>query len=86
MRMSILKHCLQAALMFAMPPGDALAATEAAPPAPKGSLVIIGGNLRPDNGDVWRRIVQLAGGKGARIGVFGSASINPEKSAQNTVN
>ncbi|MYM99019.1 cyanophycinase, partial [Rugamonas sp. FT81W] len=58
MRMSILMHW---ALMCAMPPGAALAATEAAPPAPRGSLVIIGGNLRPDNADVWRRVVQLAG-------------------------
>ncbi|MYN43784.1 cyanophycinase [Pseudoduganella sp. FT93W] len=55
-----------------------------APPA--GNLVIIGGGLRADNAEVWQRIVQLAGGKGARIGVFGSASINPEQSAQNTIN
>ena len=55
-----------------------------APPA--GNLVVIGGGLRAENAEVWQRIVQLAGGKGARIGVFGSASINPEKSAQNTVN
>ena len=55
-----------------------------APPA--GNLVVIGGGLRADNAEVWQRIVQLAGGRGARIGVFGSASINPEKSAQNTVN
>jgi cyanophycinase len=48
-------------------------------PASKGSLVIIGGALRPDNAAVWERIVQLAGGKGARIAVFASASANPEK-------
>ena len=48
-------------------------------PATKGSLVIIGGALRPDNTAVWERIVQLAGGKGARIAVFASASANPEK-------
>ncbi|WP_305824039.1 cyanophycinase [Massilia brevitalea] len=47
---------------------------------PKGSLVIIGGALRPDNNAVWERIVELAGGKGARIAVFASASANPEKS------
>jgi cyanophycinase len=47
---------------------------------PKGSLVIIGGALRPDNAAVWERIVQLAGGQGARIAVFASASANPEKS------
>jgi cyanophycinase len=49
-------------------------------PAVKGSLVIIGGALRPDNAAVWERIVQLAGGQGARIAVFASASANPEKS------
>jgi cyanophycinase len=48
-------------------------------PGTKGSLVIIGGALRPDNAAVWERIVQLAGGQGARIAVFASASANPEK-------
>ncbi len=52
----------------------------AAESPPKGSLVIIGGALRPDNAAVWERIVELAGGKGARIAVFASASSNPEKS------
>jgi len=52
----------------------------AAGAAAKGSLVIIGGALRPDNAAVWERIVQLSGGKGARIAVFASASANPEKS------
>lgn len=53
---------------------------------PAGNLVIIGGGLRADNAEVWERIVQLAGGKGARIAVFGMASINPEKSAQSSIN
>ena len=57
----------------------------AAPAAGKGSLVIIGGGLRSDNGPVWERIVELAGGKGARIAVFPSASGSPEKSAQANV-
>jgi cyanophycinase len=52
---------------------------------PKGSLVIIGGNLRPDNGPVWQRVVQLAGGKDARIAVFASASGYPEKSGKSLV-
>ena len=46
----------------------------------KGSLVIIGGALRTDNAPVWERVVALAGGRGARIAVFASASANPEKS------
>ncbi len=55
----------------------------AAPAAPiKGSLVIVGGALRADNAAVWERIVQQAGGKGARIAVFASASANPEGAAK----
>jgi cyanophycinase len=54
-------------------------------PPPKGSLVIIGGNLRPGNGPVWERIIQLAGGKGARIAVFASASGTPERSGKSLV-
>lgn len=50
---------LLAVLLLAGAPWSA--AADAA--APKGSLVIIGGNLRPTNAPVWERIVQLAGGK-----------------------
>jgi cyanophycinase len=53
-----------------------------APSAPKGTLVIIGGGLRGENEPVWERIVELAGGKGARIAVFGSASASPERAAR----
>jgi cyanophycinase len=53
--------------------------------APKGSLVIIGGGLRGDNADVWGKIVNLAGGKGARIAVFPSASGSPERAAQSII-
>jgi cyanophycinase len=53
--------------------------------APKGALVIIGGNLRPGNAPVWERIIQLAGGKGARIAVFASASATPEQSGKTLV-
>ena len=63
-----------AATMLATSPGHS-----AESPVSKGSLVIIGGALRPDNTAVWERIVQLAGGQGARIAVFASASANPEK-------
>ncbi|MYM95803.1 cyanophycinase [Duganella vulcania] len=48
--------------------------------APQGSLVIVGGALRSDNAVVWQRIVQLAGGAGARIAVLPSAAANPEGS------
>ena len=53
--------------------------------APKGSLVIIGGGLRGDNAAVWSRIVQLAGGEGARIAVFGAASSNPKNAGDANV-
>ncbi|MGZ5199537.1 MAG: cyanophycinase [Telluria sp.] len=59
---------------------------QATEPVPaKGSLVIIGGNLRSDNAAVWGRIVQLAGGKQARIAVFASASATPERTGRNIV-
>ncbi|XYJ11162.1 cyanophycinase [Telluria sp. B2] len=69
---------LTLALLASMP-------VHAAEPPPKGSLVIIGGALRPDNSAVWERIVQLAGGKEARIAVFASASANPEKAGAGLV-
>lgn len=62
---------------------DAAKATAPSTQAPAGSLVIIGGALRGDNGDVWPRIVALAGGPGARIAIFPSAAGNPERSGQN---
>lgn len=46
----------------------------------KGSLVIIGGALRVDNAVVWQRIVQQAGGKGAKIAVIPAAAGSPERS------
>jgi cyanophycinase len=42
---------------------------------------VIGGALKSDNDAVWSRLVQLAGGPGARYVVFATASGNPERSA-----
>ncbi len=53
--------------------------------AAEGSLVIIGGALRPDNAAVWEHVVKLAGGKGASIAVFPTASASPAQSADNIV-
>jgi cyanophycinase len=53
--------------------------------APQGSLVIVGGALRIDNAPVWSRIVELAGGKGARIAVFASAAGHPERAGPSNV-
>ncbi len=54
-----------------------LAITALGAEEPKGSLVIIGGALRFDEDEVWERIVELAGGPGAKIAVFPTASGNP---------
>ncbi len=80
----MLRSCVRlvlAVLLLAFAPW--CAADEVAPP--KGSLVIIGGNLRPANAPVWERIIQLAGGKGARIAVFASASGYPERFGKSLV-
>ena len=47
-----------------------------------GVAVAIGGALKYDNNTVWRRLVDLAGGDGARFAVFGTASGNPNKASQ----
>jgi cyanophycinase len=70
----------RAFLTIALLASQPLGAAEA--PQPKGSLVIIDGALRSDNAAVWERMVQLAGGKGARIAVFASASANPDKAGK----
>lgn len=53
-----------------------------APAAVKGYAVIIGGGLKADNDEVWSRMVELSGGRGARWVVFGTASENPERTAR----
>ena len=52
---------------------------------PRGSLVIIGGALRYSPNDVWDRIIELAGGKGAKIAVFPTASSDPLANGSLTV-
>jgi len=71
-----------AAATPASAPAPAVADTE---PAIRGYAVPIGGALKADNEEVWQRIVQLAGGKGARFVVFGTASEDPEASAKQVV-
>ncbi len=71
-------------------PGPWASAPPAPVPAPKepvikGHAVAIGGGLKADNDEVWGGIVQLAGGKGARFVVFGTASGDPEASAKAAV-
>lgn len=45
----------------------------------QGIAVPIGGALRLDNEAVWQRLVDLAGGKGARFVVFPTAASDPDK-------
>jgi cyanophycinase len=49
--------------------------------AAQGITVAIGGALRDDNAEVWGRLVELAGGKGARFAVFATASADPDATA-----
>lgn len=43
----------------------------------QGSLVIIGGSERFDHREYWQEIVRLAGGQGATIAVFPTATLDP---------
>jgi cyanophycinase len=72
-------------LCFALALAGAGMGGAAAAEPPKGSLVIIGGGLRPENAAVWEKIVLLAGGKGARIAVFPTAAENPAREGGNAV-
>jgi cyanophycinase len=51
----------------------------------QGSLVIIGGALRDTQTDVWQEIVALAGGTGAKIAVFPTASADPRTNGKRTL-
>lgn len=73
-----------AVVLLAAGCGVARGQAQAVPGEARGALVVIGGALRGDNAEVWERIVQLAGGKGAAIAVFPTAAGNPERSARST--
>ena len=57
------------------------AAVAAAVPATPGTVVAVGSGLRDDNDAVWGRIIELAGGQGARFAVFTAPSGEPDASA-----
>ncbi|WP_457424894.1 cyanophycinase [Roseateles sp. P5_E7] len=50
-----------------------------------GTVVVIGGALKADSDAVWQRIVDEAGGSGARIAVFPTAAYEPERIAAQIV-
>lgn len=74
-RRSLLLGFFAAALLST----TAHAQTQAAKP---GVAIVIGGALRSDNTEVWQRVVDEAGGAGARIVVFGTAAGNPQRAAE----
>lgn len=67
---------LAALAALLLPPGAASA---------QGVTVVIGGALQADNALVWRELVSLAGGPGARFVVLATASGEPERSAATLV-
>lgn len=50
-----------------------------------GTVIVIGGALKPGSDPVWQRIVDEAGGAGARIAVFPTAAYEPERAAAQIV-
>ena len=50
--------------------------------APRGSLVIMGGAVRPDNAEIWRRLVELTGQAKPRFAIIAAAAADPVASAQ----
>ena len=65
--------------------GSLLTTSAAAQAAAEGISVSIGGALRDENHAVWQRLVDLAGGPGARYVVLATASGSPEASAASIV-
>ena len=66
---------------FLLPVVLCLSLADVALAAAPGIVVPIGGALRYDNDEVWLRLVELAGGKGARFVVLPTAAANPQKTA-----
>ena len=60
-------------------PGPAAVASAVA--AAQGTVVAVGSGLRDDNDAVWGRLIELAGGQGARFAVFTAPSGEPDLSA-----
>ena len=53
--------------------------------SPAGTVIVIGGALKPDSDAVWQRIVDEAGGPGAPIAVFPTAAYEPERAGAHVV-
>ena len=87
-----LRAALFALALALVPAGGGHAAERAAtvPPvaatqATTGPAIAIGGALRDDNAAVWTRLIELAGGPGARFVVLATASGDPQAAARGTI-
>ncbi len=49
---------------------------------PRGSLVIMGGAVQPDNAEIWRRLVELTGQAKPRFAIIAAAAGDPAASAR----
>ena len=78
--LTLLRQFLLQCLLCVLAANTALA-TDPQPVLAPGIVVPIGGALRYDNDEVWSRLVELAGGKGARFVVLPTAAANPQKTA-----
>ncbi|MCV2370871.1 cyanophycinase [Roseateles oligotrophus] len=85
MQINLLIKAAAALLLAAAQPASASAAPIAGPVHLAGTAIIIGGALKYDNDVVWKRIVDAAGGPGARFAVFATAAAKPERSAAQIV-
>ena len=57
----------------------------ASAPVRTGVVMAIGSGARDDNDAVWTRLVQLAGGPGARVAVFTAPASNPDRAAEQII-
>lgn len=78
---TLLRHLFSAALVA----GLLVSLPSAAAGASRGIAVPLGGAVRPENDAVWARLVELAGGRGAKFVVLATASDDPEKSAASII-
>jgi cyanophycinase len=84
--MALLRRLLLPAILAGSLPFAAIADGRAAPVASSpGPAVAIGGALRYDHVAVWSRLVELAGGRGARFVVLATASADPATTAARSV-
>lgn len=76
------RAALRSALVLLGATGLAPWARAADAPAQRGWAIPIGGGLKSSHDAVWERLVALAGGRGARFVVFGTASESPLPAAE----